>query len=741
MIRRLILFLVLGGLLIGCASAGYATYSGGYNSIGVYAQQDADLAWVVEKINNESIIRFDGDTCYLNASIYLYSGSADFHINDTVCKKLIMPKTVKLPYGHDFNINNIEIVGGSEIGTIGELHDVYLHDGGRFRLDKISTDVYNITTENTTSGGLYFYNSTWINVYNISVTNSTGQGVIFTKCNNTEVYDIRVEKIGDYTKGFHLTPTSEKFGFIMSSCNDCIAHDVYANDTAWSTIEITAEPGIPTSNVTFQNMTASYSGHNGFDFHSGGNAYIYNITSHDNPHSDGNNIFLSGVNNYTMKNLTSYNSGTSKGLQVARFVRDIYIENYTSDNDGCAFGSFDAVNITLIGGNINGSKDFAIKPSNAVVAGVTVPGVTDLKVFDTVISNGSTADIWTQNTTNTHFLNIKYNGLYYQNTIYDYDSNFYYYLDLVAKNADGSPVTGTATVSNGAFPSRDGNGNLRSVFDITSGRTATPAFARSEVAAIQEKHRSQTAGVVTDVKNIASIISVSNGTDILTLDKIIPSAEWYRPYTSLSEYTLTALFNDSENTHITGYAPSTDYNTFESGDPVTYKVWVSEPVDSVSWKKNGVEVATSGLTYTDTYTGDPLTVSFSATDANGDVSYTWDYNPEALPVAEFSADVTSGTAPLTVQFTDLSENALSWYWDFDNDGTVDNSTQNPEYTYSTAGTYTVNLTVVNGENTDSEVKELYISVESPSIITSYWNSFWAWWGMRWQITYWLEEAV
>jgi PKD repeat protein len=82
---------------------------------------------------------------------------------------------------------------------------------------------------------------------------------------------------------------------------------------------------------------------------------------------------------------------------------------------------------------------------------------------------------------------------------------------------------------------------------------------------------------------------------------------------------------------------------------------------------------------------------------------------EAAPVAGFTADTTSGTAPLTVNFTDESAGTLtSWAWDFENDGVVDSTEQNPSHTYPSAGTYTVNLTVIGPGGSDSEVKERYI---------------------------------
>lgn len=62
------------------------------------------------------------------------------------------------------------------------------------------------------------------------------------------------------------------------------------------------------------------------------------------------------------------------------------------------------------------------------------------------------------------------------------------------------------------------------------------------------------------------------------------------------------------------------------------------------------------------------------------------------PVANFTADVTSGCAPLTVRFTDQSTgNPTAWNWEFSN-GTL-SSARNPVITFSTPGTYSVRLVV------------------------------------------------
>ena len=84
------------------------------------------------------------------------------------------------------------------------------------------------------------------------------------------------------------------------------------------------------------------------------------------------------------------------------------------------------------------------------------------------------------------------------------------------------------------------------------------------------------------------------------------------------------------------------------------------------------------------------------------------------PVAAFSVTPLSGNAPLAVQFTDQSTGMVTTYaWDFNNDGITDSTLQNPEYIYSTAGTYTVNLTVTNAGGSDSEAKTDYITVQVP----------------------------
>lgn len=87
----------------------------------------------------------------------------------------------------------------------------------------------------------------------------------------------------------------------------------------------------------------------------------------------------------------------------------------------------------------------------------------------------------------------------------------------------------------------------------------------------------------------------------------------------------------------------------------------------------------------------------------------------APPVADFQGAPTSGPAPLTVVFNDLSSNSPDeWYWDF-GDGTPPSIEQNPSHTYADPGTYTVSLTAANVHGNDTITKVDYITVTEPSI--------------------------
>ena len=90
-------------------------------------------------------------------------------------------------------------------------------------------------------------------------------------------------------------------------------------------------------------------------------------------------------------------------------------------------------------------------------------------------------------------------------------------------------------------------------------------------------------------------------------------------------------------------------------------------------------------------------------------------NPPQL-IADFGADSTFGTVPLTVNFTDksvgINSEITEWEWDFDNDGIIDSYEQNPSFEYQEAGSYSVYLRISNGTLEDTVIKTDFIQVST-----------------------------
>jgi PGF-pre-PGF domain-containing protein len=104
------------------------------------------------------------------------------------------------------------------------------------------------------------------------------------------------------------------------------------------------------------------------------------------------------------------------------------------------------------------------------------------------------------------------------------------------------------------------------------------------------------------------------------------------------------------------------------------------------------------------------TVNLTVSNANGKNSKFATitvFEQSVLPVANFISNVTSGNAPLSVQFADLSMNTIAWNWDF-GDGAI-SSEQNPMHTYSAEGIYNINLIVSNANGTASKTGSIAVS--------------------------------
>lgn len=88
----------------------------------------------------------------------------------------------------------------------------------------------------------------------------------------------------------------------------------------------------------------------------------------------------------------------------------------------------------------------------------------------------------------------------------------------------------------------------------------------------------------------------------------------------------------------------------------------------------------------------------------------------SVPNANFSANITDGAAPLTVNFFDESNNIpTQWNWTFEGGSPATSNEPNPIVTFENQGFYTVTLNVNNPAGSDIESKDSYIIIFSTGI--------------------------
>ncbi len=83
----------------------------------------------------------------------------------------------------------------------------------------------------------------------------------------------------------------------------------------------------------------------------------------------------------------------------------------------------------------------------------------------------------------------------------------------------------------------------------------------------------------------------------------------------------------------------------------------------------------------------------------------------SAPVADFTANRTSGCPGVQIQFTDLSAfSPTSWSWTFPGGTPASSTAQNPLVTYNTVGVYNVTLTATNINGSNTATKTNYITI-------------------------------
>ncbi len=157
------------------------------------------------------------------------------------------------------------------------------------------------------------------------------------------------------------------------------------------------------------------------------------------------------------------------------------------------------------------------------------------------------------------------------------------------------------------------------------------------------------------------------------------------------------------------YAPESPVNDIERATR-TFNITVNQTVN-VSWQINGTEVQTNEsvteVTYTNTSAvAGTWNVSAIVTNANGTDMHAWMWNvtlkENQPPVANFTYSPANPIVAQTITFnasnsTDPDGDITKYEWTF-GDGNITNTTEQIiTYSYTSAGTFTVNLTVTDDD--------------------------------------------
>ncbi|MCK4654911.1 MAG: SBBP repeat-containing protein, partial [Candidatus Cloacimonetes bacterium] len=246
---------------------------------------------------------------------------------------------------------------------------------------------------------------------------------------------------------------------------------------------------------------------------------------------------------------------------------------------------------------------------------------------------------------------------------------------------------------------------------------------------IDDERNTYVTGSFKNTATFGSYSLTSNGYDDIFVAKMDATGNWQWAAqaggSSLDQgYGIT--IDDERNTYVTGMFRETA--TFGSYSLTSYgsrDVFVAKMDATGNWQwaaqaggnnedygKGGITIDYLGNTY--------VTGRFEETATFGSYSLTSNGEADIFVaklgrdfVANFIADITFGYYPsIEVNFTNLSGSVpTNWFWDFQNDGVYDSFEQNPTFTYTDVGEYSVKLKISDGTLVDSLIKHNYITVE------------------------------
>lgn len=204
-------------------------------------------------------------------------------------------------------------------------------------------------------------------------------------------------------------------------------------------------------------------------------------------------------------------------------------------------------------------------------------------------------------------------------------------------------------------------------------------------------------------------------------------------YTIAGNFNVTLIAKDAigcaDTLTFNNYVNIQDLNTSFSASPVkgcaplTVQFTDASTSNPNLWSWNFGDAATSAAqspshSYAAAGTYTVKLVSGNAVGCTDSLTISNMITVSSAPTSNFIADTTSNcAAPFTIQFTDLSVpnsgTIISWLWNFGDAAT--SAIQNPSHTYTSTGSFTVTLTVMNSDSCiNTFIRSNYINIIPPN---------------------------
>ncbi|MFZ2199148.1 MAG: SBBP repeat-containing protein [Thermodesulfovibrionales bacterium] len=336
-------------------------------------------------------------------------------------------------------------------------------------------------------------------------------------------------------------------------------------------------------------------------------------------------------------------------------------------------------------------------------------------------------------TSNTFALKLDSAGLYQWHTFNGENSHGE---GIAATSAGDIYVTGESIASwngpSGQLPLHPYDGTVSDIFVMKMFFTTLPTVSTAAVSDIKAVSATSGGNVVSDGNAAVTARGVcwSFLPNPTTADSCINSGTGTGPFTSLltgltintgyhvRAYAInaagTAYGDDLQFTTLSQYTLTVTLAGTGQGDVTVIPgtlTWNADTGTALYAPNNTVVTLTASPFAGSVFNGWTGFCSGNATSCQFTMSADRSVTASFNSLADFSATPVSGSVPLTVLFTDESQNnPTSWLWDF-GDGST-STLQDPDYTYTSPGTYTVSLTATGTGGASTTTRANYISVGS-----------------------------